>query len=104
MRKASTMLALTISTIPRGRFVNGEPERIGDPTYRRFRGCEVDPQRAPKQGFAIEVTEHDIGVADGRLCAAGAIGGRARIGAGALWADLQSPLPHRPRRCCLRRR
>ena len=76
---------------PRGRFINGEPERIGDPMYRRFRRGGVDPQRASEQGFGIEITEHNIGVADGRLRAATTISGRSRIGAGALWADFQRP-------------
>jgi hypothetical protein len=34
---------------PLGRFVNGEPERIGDPTYRRFCGCEVDLSAPPSR-------------------------------------------------------
>jgi len=61
---------------------------IGDPPYRRFRRRQIDPQRAPEQSFAVEITEHDIGVANRRLYAAAAIGSRSRLRTRAPWADL----------------
>ena len=42
-------------------------------------------RRAPR----VEIAQHDVGVGDGRLPAAAAVAGGARVGAGALGADLE---------------
>ncbi len=53
------------------------------------RGRGVDGHGAAGQRARVEVAEHDVGVGDGRLLAAAAVAGGARIGAGALGADLE---------------
>ncbi len=56
---------------------------------RGFGGGCVDRQIAAQQRFAVEIAEHDVGVADGRMRAAAPIGGGAGEGAGAVRPDLQ---------------
>jgi hypothetical protein len=53
------------------------------------RGLRVDLQIAGEPRVAVEPGEHEVGVRDGRPCAALAVAGRSRHGFGAGWADTQ---------------
>src|SRR5262249_9564479 len=74
----------------RSRLGHPQPERIRHPLANRCLRCRViDCKGTSQYGLAIEVTEHDIGVADRRLRATFAVSRRARIGPGAPWSDFQ---------------
>ena len=84
---AFAMLALTIVRMPSAASSRPRPSCSARPADGAPRGSGVEPHRAAEKIFGIEPAEHEIGVGHGRLGAAPAIGGRARVGAGAARAD-----------------
>ena len=65
-----------------------QPHRLGDLADGGARGVDVEGDLAAGQRRR-QVAEDDVGVGDGRLGAALAVGGRAGVGAGRLRADPQ---------------
>ena len=73
-----------------GRFGHSQSEQVCHSLADRRLGCrEIDLERAAQQRLAIEVAQHDVGVADRGLPSAFAIGGRARVSPGAAWPDFE---------------
>ena len=78
----------------RRRVLDRQPERArhrpldGGPGERG-----VERRAAAQEPRRVERAEHDVGVGDGRLVAAHAVGGRAGIGAGRLGADRERAEP-----------
>ena len=74
----------------RGRLDDRQPERLGDPLADRLLGGVAVQRHAPREELVrAEVAEHEVGVGDRRLGPAELVGHRARVGAGALRADLE---------------
>ena len=75
----------------RGRRLDRRRARAGGRSCRRSRPAPPQSTRRPRrrQCGGIELAQHEVGVGDGRLGAAAAVADRARIGAGAVGADLQ---------------
>jgi hypothetical protein len=73
-----------------GGFGDPQPERIGHAfADRRLRCRKIDRERAAQQGFAIEVAEHYVSVADRRVVPTESVSHRTRGGAGAARPDFQ---------------
>ena len=54
---------------------------------RGFGGFAVEGHAPTGESVGIDISEHQVGIGDGRLAPTQAIANRARRGAGALWAD-----------------
>jgi hypothetical protein len=72
-----------------GGLVMADPERLSDPAHRRLCCRRVEPAPAAQEAAGVEKPKDEVGVGDGRLCAASAVAGGTRDGAGALGADAQ---------------
>ena len=51
----------------------------------------IEPHGPAVKIVGVDVTQHDVGIRDGRPGAAAAVAHGTRIGAGAFWADLDEP-------------
>ena len=75
--------------MPQAACSDREAERLGDRRHRALRRVEIERHAAAEEEARIVVAEHEIGVGHGRLRAAHAVAGRARIGARRMRPDLQ---------------
>ncbi len=73
-----------------GGFDDRNVQRLGDLSLQRFLGA-VRPQLgfASEKAVGIDVSQHQIGVRDGRFAAAAVVGGGPRIRARTVGADLE---------------
>ena len=74
-----------------GRLERGQSELRADGGEGAFGRIAVERHAAAEEEARIVIAEHQIGVGHGRLAAAAAIAGRARIGARRMRADAQKP-------------
>ena len=72
----------------RGGGLDGQPQRLGHRAIDRLaRRLRVEPDAAAERPRRVERAEHEVGVGQRRVPAAGAVRGRARVGARAVRAD-----------------
>ena len=81
---------LTTARIASAVGLDAEAELLADGADRALRALDVEAGAGPAHAaVGIDAPEHDVGVGDGRLGAAAAVGDRAGHGAGAARPDLQ---------------
>ena len=89
-RTSSAMRMSTMRWMPAAASSELHLQRLGDlARQRRARRRDVEHLRAAEEIFRIEKAADQVGVGDGRPRAAAPVADRARIGAGALRADIE---------------
>ena len=90
------MLATTMPSMPCAVRSIEKPSRSASGAIALRAKPRVERHAAAEQAARREPPEHEVGVGDGRLGAAAAVAGRARLRAGALRPDLQQPVAVEP--------